>query len=68
MTSGESIRRSGRPGARKGDRARAERLQAALRENLKRRKAQAEGRSRRPAGEAAASRFRRIRAGQVASE
>ena len=43
MTSGDSIR-GGRPGAHKGDRARAERLRAALRENLKRRKSQAKGR------------------------
>ncbi|MBX9841534.1 MAG: hypothetical protein K2Z80_06980 [Xanthobacteraceae bacterium] len=33
------------PGDRKGDAARAERLRAALRENLKRRKSQARGRS-----------------------
>jgi hypothetical protein len=34
-----------RSGDRKGDAARAERLRAALRENLKRRKSQARGRS-----------------------
>jgi hypothetical protein len=34
----------GQPGARRGDAARAERLRAALRENLKRRKVQAKGR------------------------
>jgi hypothetical protein len=44
---------------RKGDKAakwaaRSERLSAALRENLKRRKAQARGRAAAPAGEAAA--------------
>jgi hypothetical protein len=36
---------TGRSGGRKGDGARADRLRAALRENLKRRKAQAKGRS-----------------------
>ncbi|MSP47266.1 MAG: hypothetical protein EXQ83_15830 [Xanthobacteraceae bacterium] len=45
MTSDERDKRSGRPGAHKGDRARADRLRAALRENLKRRKAQERGRS-----------------------
>jgi hypothetical protein len=38
-----------KPGARKGDVERAERLKAALRENLKRRKAQARARTQ-PAG------------------
>jgi hypothetical protein len=47
MTSGEGIRRGGRPGAHKGDRARAERL-----ENLRRRKSQAKGQP--PAGGEAA--------------
>ena len=41
MTSGEKGHKGGRSGDRKGDAARAERLRAALRENLKRRKAQA---------------------------
>jgi hypothetical protein len=36
----------GKPGARKGDETRAQRLRAALRENLKRRKSQARERSR----------------------
>jgi hypothetical protein len=52
MTSGEGIRRGGRPGAHKGDRARAERLRVALRENLRRRKSQAKGQP--PAGGEAA--------------
>ena len=43
MTSGEKSQND-RAGERKGDAARAERLRAALRENLKRRKAQAKGR------------------------
>jgi len=45
MPSGEKGKQSGQPGARKGDKARAERLRKALRENLKRRKEQARGRS-----------------------
>jgi len=44
MTSGEKSQND-RAGERKGDAARAERLRAALRENLKRRKAQAKGRT-----------------------
>ena len=45
MASGEKGQKTGRSGGRKGDAARAERLRAALRENLKRRKAQARGRT-----------------------
>ena len=45
MASGEKGRNGGRSGDRKGDATRAERLRAALRENLKRRKAQARQRS-----------------------
>ena len=45
MSGGESINSKARSGDRKGDAARAERLRAALRENLKRRKSQARGRS-----------------------
>ena len=45
MASGEKGQRGGQSGDRKGDAARAERLRAALRENLKRRKAQAKGRT-----------------------
>jgi len=45
MTSGGKGQASGRAGDRKGDEARAERLKAALRENLKRRKTQARARS-----------------------
>ena len=45
MASGDKANQGGRPGAHKGDRARAERLRAALRENLKRRKSQERGRS-----------------------
>ena len=41
MTSGQKGQKGGQSGDRKGDAARAERLRAALRENLKRRKAQA---------------------------
>ncbi len=44
MTSGDKGQASGRAGDRKGDAARAERLKAALRENLKRRKTQARAR------------------------
>jgi hypothetical protein len=44
MANGENRQKGSRPGNRKGDAARAERLRAALRENLKRRKAQAKGR------------------------
>jgi hypothetical protein len=45
MSGGECTKSKGQPGDRKGDAARAERLRAALRENLKRRKSQARGRS-----------------------
>lgn len=45
MTSGDKAKSAGQSGGRKGDAARAERLRKALRENLKRRKAQAKGRS-----------------------
>ena len=45
MTSGQKGQKGSQSGDRKGDAARAERLRAALRENLKRRKAQAKGRS-----------------------
>jgi hypothetical protein len=45
MSGGEHTNPKGQPGDRKGDAARAERLRAALRENLKRRKSQARGRS-----------------------
>ena len=45
MVSDQKIQRGGRPGAHKGDRAKAERLRVALRENLKRRKSQARGRA-----------------------
>jgi hypothetical protein len=44
MTGGEKDQIGSRSGDRKGDGARADRLRAALRENLKRRKAQAKGR------------------------
>ena len=44
MASGAKGQNSGQSGDRKGDTARAERLRAALRENLKRRKLQARGR------------------------
>lgn len=46
MTHGDNGPSGTRPGARKGDGTRAERLGAALRENLKRRKSQARERSR----------------------
>jgi hypothetical protein len=45
MTSGEHGKGGVRPADRKGNGARAERLRTALRENLKRRKSQARGRS-----------------------
>jgi hypothetical protein len=45
MASGAKGQNSGQTGGRKGDRARAERLGAALRENLKRRKLQVRGRA-----------------------
>ena len=45
MTSGAKGQNGGRSGGRKGDTARAERLRAALRENLKRRKLQVKGRA-----------------------
>ena len=45
MTSGEKDKSGGLPGAHKGDKARAERLRKALRENLKRRKLQLRGRT-----------------------
>ena len=51
MASGAKGQNGGQPGDRKGDTARAERLRAALRENLKRRKLQIKGRAK--AGEAA---------------
>jgi hypothetical protein len=55
MTSGQKVQRGGQSGDRKGDAARAERLKAALRENLKRRKLQARGRTEagRPAHDSA---------------
>ena len=43
MTSGQKGQKGSQSGDRKGDAARAERLRAALRENLKRRKLQARG-------------------------
>ena len=45
MASGAKGQNSGQSGDRKGDSTRAERLRAALRENLKRRKLQVKGRS-----------------------
>ena len=45
MTNGQKGQKGCESGDRKGDAARAERLKAALRENLKRRKAQARGRT-----------------------
>ena len=48
MTSGAKGQNSGQSGGRKGDTARAERLRAALRENLKRRKLQVKGRAAGP--------------------
>ena len=45
MASGAKGQNSGQSGDRKGDSARAERLRAALRENLKRRKLQVKGRA-----------------------
>ena len=45
MTSGEKAKSAPQPGAHKGDKARAERLRKALRENLKRRKMQLRGRT-----------------------
>ena len=45
MTSGQKGQKCGQSGDRKGDAARAERLRAALRENLKRRKLQVKGRA-----------------------
>jgi hypothetical protein len=45
MTAGQKDQKGGQSGGRKGDAARAERLRAALRENLKRRKLQARGRT-----------------------
>ena len=45
MASGDKRQNSGQTGDRKGDTARAERLRAALRENLKRRKVQIKGRA-----------------------
>ena len=45
MASGAKGQNSGQSGDRKGDTARAERLRAALRENLKRRKQQVKGRA-----------------------
>ena len=49
MTSGAKGQNGGQSGDRKGDTARAERLRAALRENLKRRKVQVQGRPDREA-------------------
>jgi hypothetical protein len=46
MSGSDSSTPKARSGDRKGDAARPERLRAALRENLKRRKSQARGRSR----------------------
>jgi hypothetical protein len=46
MAGGRTRQNSSPSGDRKGDAARAERLREALRENLKRRKAQARGRTR----------------------
>ena len=46
MTSAPKGQKGGPSGRDKADAARAERLRAALRENLKRRKAQAKGRTR----------------------
>ena len=46
MASGAKGQNSVQSGDRKGDTARAERLRAALRENLKRRKLQVKGRSK----------------------
>jgi hypothetical protein len=46
MTSGAKGQNSGQSGDRKGDTARAQRLRAALRENLKRRKLQVKGRAK----------------------
>ena len=48
MTSGQKGQKGGQSGDRKGDAARAERLRAALRENLKRRKAAGARRGTRP--------------------
>ena len=45
MASGGKRQDTGRSGDRKGDAARAERLRQALRDNLKRRKSQARGRT-----------------------
>ena len=45
MASGAKGQNSGQSGDRKADTARAERLRAALRENLKRRKLQVKGRA-----------------------
>ena len=45
MASGAKGQNGGQTGDRKGDPARAERLRAALRENLKRRKLQVKGRA-----------------------
>jgi hypothetical protein len=50
MASGDKDQKVGQSGGRKGDAARAERLRAALRENLKRRKLQAKERSGRAQG------------------
>jgi hypothetical protein len=48
MASGAKGQNSGQSGDRKGDTARAQRLRAALRENLKRRKQQVKGRAKEP--------------------
>ena len=48
MASGAKGQNSGQSGDRKGDTARAARLRAALRENLKRRRLQVKGRAKQP--------------------
>ncbi len=53
MVSGEKGQNTGRSGVRKGGAARAERLKAALRENLKRRKVQARSRDQATAHDSA---------------
>ena len=61
MTSGAKGQNGGQSGDRKGDTARAERLRAALRENLKRRKLQVKGRAKEQSA-------RRTRAGEDSSQ
>jgi hypothetical protein len=53
MARSENGQKGGQSGGRKGDVARGERLRAALRENLKRRKLQAKARADRPAHDSA---------------